>query len=317
MNRTPFLSILALLAAGSALFALSVDSSQLLLTAFCFPFAQIGAGLRWLSLSGAAGNAVAWVLYVALGLLPLLTWLGLRRMGKVEPPDLLLMLLTPVLLVVLYNMVNPFGSMLSGSAPMLDIYKAQFGAVVYVILVGWLVLRILHRFTHADQAGLYQWLSRFVMLSAALFVVSAFGGCFGELVGTIRDVRAGNTDGGSLTLTYLLSGLRCLVDAVPLLMDTAAALLALDLLDAMAADSHSQAAAAEHLAGWCRMTLIVTTVVSIAFHVLQMLVMDNLRNVSASVVLPVSSITFLLICMAAARIVAENKALRDENDLYI
>lgn len=317
MKRKPYLAILAVLAVGSAVLALTADSGQILLTALCFPFDQIGAGLRALSLSGTVGNAAAWVLYLALALIPLLVWLYLRRKGRLEPADGLLMLLTPVLLVVLYKMINPYGGLYAQSAPMLRIYKAQFGAVVYVILLGWLVLRLLSRFAEADEAGLYRWLSRFVMILGGLFVISAFGGCFGELMTAIDNVRTANTDGGSLTLTYVFLGLRCMVDGLPLLMDIVAALLVLDLLEAMAADSHTQAARAESLAKWCGVTLMVTTGLGMGYHVAQMLFMDGLRNVSASVVFPVTSIAFLLICMAAARLVARNKALQDENDLFV
>ena len=42
-----------------------------------FPFAQIGQGLRWLSLSGPGGDLAAWMLYLLLSLLPCL-WLAVR-----------------------------------------------------------------------------------------------------------------------------------------------------------------------------------------------------------------------------------------------
>ena len=46
-----------------------------------FPFAQIGLGLRWLSLSGAVGNGLAIGLYVLLGLIPLIALGVLWRRG--------------------------------------------------------------------------------------------------------------------------------------------------------------------------------------------------------------------------------------------
>ena len=44
-----------------------------------FPFAPLGQGLRWLSLSGGAGNVLAILLYIILSLLPLGVLLLLKR----------------------------------------------------------------------------------------------------------------------------------------------------------------------------------------------------------------------------------------------
>lgn len=317
MKRRSLIGLLAAAAVISGGLALTTDSDTLLPALLTFPFAQIGSGLRALSLSGTVGNGLAWVLLCLLSAVPLGIWAVLKRRNRACRADLLLALLTPVLAVVLYNMVNPYGALFGGTTVGLDVYKAQFGAVVYVILLGWLVLRILHRFAHADEAALFRWLGLFVTALAVLFVISAAGGCLGEFLSGVRSVRAGNVGTGSLTVTYLFLGLRALVGGVPLLMDTAAAVLALDLLEAMAADSPDQAAAAHRLSRWCALTLVVTTLCGIGFHVLQMLFMDSIRSLSSTVVLPVTSIAFLLICMAAARIIADNKTLRDENDLFV
>ena len=74
-----------------------------------FPFAQIGQGLRWLSLSGPVGDLAAWTMYLLLSLLPCL-WLAVRVMKKrAKAEDALLGLAACLLLVVLYRMVNPAG----------------------------------------------------------------------------------------------------------------------------------------------------------------------------------------------------------------
>lgn len=313
MKHKAYLAVLGAVAVISAGFAIWADSS-LLISLFSFPFAQLGSALRTLSLSGVPGNLLAWAIYLTAAAIPAVVWL---RLQEKCPADLLLVVLTPVLLVVLYKMVNPFGSLYAQSPALLDIYKAQFGAVVYVILLGWMVLRVLYRFRSADQQTLYYWLGLFAKLLGAVFVVSAFGGCFSELLAGISNLKAGNTNSGSLTMTYVFLGLQCLVDAAPLLMDTVAVLLALELLEAMRADRDDQGALARKLSDWCGLTLTVTTIGGMGFHLLQMVCMDRLRDLRSSVVFPVMSIGFLLVCMAAARLIGENKALRDENDLYI
>ena len=65
--------------------------------AAAFPFEQIGAGLRALSLSGAAGNAVAVVLYAVLSLLPVAGMIVLGRRGRLRGEDALLAVLSLLL----------------------------------------------------------------------------------------------------------------------------------------------------------------------------------------------------------------------------
>lgn len=317
MNRKPFYTFLVVLAVLCGVFCLTVDAGDILISALSFPFAQIGTWLRVLSLSSMTGNIAAWALYLTFSLIPLVGFFYIHRRYHAEKCDLLLPLLTMVLLMVLYKMVNPFGSLYADSETGTAMYKAQYGAVVYVILLGWLILRAVANFSSADEQGLYTRMGYLLKLLATLFVVSVFGGFFGNLLGTIETIRTTNTDGGSLTLTYLFVTLQCLVDALPLLLDTVAAVMALDLLEAFTGENEHTAVYADRLAKWCGTTLTVTTIAGIVFHVLQMLFLNKIRSSNVSVTLPVGSITFLLVCLIAARIIAENKTLKDDNDLFI
>lgn len=312
MNRKNYYTLLLLTAVCSATFALFADGGAMLLSALRFPFGPIGNSLRWMSQGSQAGNILAWSIYVYLCLLPAAAWWKLRKTKS----DLLLLLLSPVLAVVLYRCINPFGSFLANAAGS-EMLQAQYGAVVYVLLVSWLILRTVAAFRTADEPALYKAMGLFLKLLGVLFVVTAFGGCFGELLGAIESVRTANQNSGSLTMTYVFLTLQCIVDAIPALLNTAAVVLALELLEAFTGESAHTAQCAERLAHWCGTTLTVTAIATAAFHVLQMLCMDSLRTVSASVSLPIGSIAFLLVCLLAARIIAENKALKDDNDLFI
>lgn len=312
MNRKNYYTLLLLTAVCSAAFALFADGGAMLLSALRFPFGPIGNGLRWMSLGSQAGNILAWSIYVLLCLLPAAAWWKLRKTKS----DLLLLLLSPVLAVVLYRCINPFGSFLANAAGS-EMLQAQYGAVVYVLLVSWLILRTVAAFRTADEPALYKATGLFLKLLGVLFVVTAFGGCFGELLGAIESVRTANQNSGSLTMTYVFLTLQCIVDAIPALLNTAAVVLALELLEAFTGESAHTAQCAERLAHWCGTTLTVTAIATASFHVLQMLCMDSLRTVTASVSLPIGSIAFLLVCLLAARIIAENKALKDDNDLFI
>ena len=49
-----------------------------------FPYAQIGTALRALSLSGAAGNLIAWAILILIACLPL-GWLAFARVREKAP----------------------------------------------------------------------------------------------------------------------------------------------------------------------------------------------------------------------------------------
>ncbi len=315
MKHKNYYALLLITAVCSVAFALFADGSTLLISLLRFPFGPIGNGLRILSLVSSIDNILAWMIFVILSIIPAAIWLLLRKHSKAKC-DILLLLLSPVLAVVLYNCINPFGSFLATVAGP-EMLQAQYGAVVYVILVSWLILRTVHAFCSANESELYKALGIFLKLLGVLFVVSVFGSCFGDLLNDIDAVRNANQNSGSLTLTYLFLTLHCITDALPPLLNTAAVIIALNLLNAFSEESEHTAAYAEHLAKWCGTTLTITAIVTTVFHVLQMLCIPHLRNLDVSVSLPIGSVTFLLVCLIAARIIGENKALKDDNDLFI
>lgn len=113
--------LLLLLAAEAVLCATAAIFSRQLAGLFpallSFPFAQIGMGLRALSLSGVAGNAAAIVLYILCCFLPLILLLIFGWGRRLHGEDALLFLLSAVLFPALYLLINP-GTMSAGPSPL-------------------------------------------------------------------------------------------------------------------------------------------------------------------------------------------------------
>ena len=72
-----------------------------------FPWEQLGALLRGLSLSGFAGNITAWILFLIIGALPLVICAVLAARHRLRQADILLPVLTIVLYVALWFFTNP------------------------------------------------------------------------------------------------------------------------------------------------------------------------------------------------------------------
>ncbi len=298
-----------------ALYAARSAFASWFTAAMAFPFEQIGLLLRQLSLSGRGGNAAAVVLYLLLGLLPALALPILRRKRKLKPEDSLLAVTSATLLVVLYLLVNPglLGTWLGETGPVMG--KAMLGGAVYGLLCAYAVLRILRLLSAADVPHLRRYGRALLWILNALFVYLAFGASFGTLLDSFEKLRTGNT-GGGLGLTCVFLVLQYLVDALPYVLDVWVAFSALDLLTG---ELYSEPAvkAAETLARRCGRALTWTVLSNGCFNLLQLLFARKLRVISGTVQLPVLSVAFVLAALLLARLLRENKRLKDDNDLFV
>ena len=322
MRRKTFARLLlAEAVACLAVWALQWNLGGGLLSLMSFPFAPLGQGLRWLSLSGVVGNVAAILLYVLLSLLPLGALLLLKRRQKLRAADGALVLLSVLLFAVLYFSVNPH--LLSGwlgMAGLGDYGLMNLGCVFYSVLAAYLVLRVLRLFLAADTGKLQRYLTVLLVLLAALMVAAAFYLCPTELTENIRSLREGNQGNEhQLGASYIFLVLKCLVSALPYLLDVAVVFGGLKLLETLKDDCYSEAAvaAAAELSRLCVVSLSATMVANVAFNLLQLISMKSLRTVSTFVSVPVLSIAFVLAALLLARYIRENKQLKDENDLFV
>jgi len=306
---TAFLAVEALLLGG--LTVAQAAFSRWVAAAAAFPFEQIGLLLRRLSLSGGTGNRIAIVLYVLLSLLPLLAGLWqLRRDPAAE--NWLLVLISGCLFGVLYLMINP------GLIPVPlgeTVGKAVLGGTIYSLLAAWLVLRIVRQARTAEQPQLMRVLRILLVGLACVFVAEAAAGELGVLLASVEQLREKNTDGG-IGLTCAVLALGWAVDSLPCVLNVWVLYAALDLLEAERY-SEAAAAAAELLARRSGAMLAVVVLTKGGFNLLQLLLAARLRQLSSVVLIPVFDVAFALAMLLLARLMRENKQLKDENDLFV
>lgn len=289
--------------------------------AMAFPFEQLGLCLRALSLSGGPGNAAAIVIYAAVSLIPVAAILVLRKRRELHREDWLLGLLSGVLFSVLYLMVNPgsIGSLFGGAAG-LTVSKAILGGTVYSVVCGYIVLRTLRLFFANGIDKLQKYMAVLLSLLALLFVYMAFGVCFGKLLDSITALRAGNAGNEHLLgASHIFLALQFAADALPNVLNVFVVFAALRLLRELGADRYSResVAAAERLSRLCGAALAATVLSNIAFNLLQLIFAKSLMIINSTVQIPVFSIAFVLAILLLARFVAENKRLKDDNDMFI
>ena len=322
MKRKLFVWALSIEAIACVLFCIIQASFTGVFTAaMAFPFEQIGLGLRLLSLSSRAGNAVAIAAYVTASLLPIAVLFILRKKRKLYTEDGLIGLFSAVLFAVLYIMINPgIISSLTNGAVGQPVGKAVLGVMAYSVLCGYFILRVLRLFSDGGTEKLVRYMSIMLGLLNVLFVYLIFGAGFGGLLDSIESLQAGNRGNEHLLGTsYAFVVLQFAVDVLPYVFDILVVFAALRLFYEMRTDRYSTevVTAAERISRLCASALVTTVLANISFNLLQLLFAKSLLIINSSVQIPLFSIAFVLAALLLTRLVTENKQLKDDNDMFI
>ena len=383
---------ITLLIEAAVCFVVALSMSGAKAEWIAFPYAQIGTALRALSLSGAAGNLIAWAILILIACLPL-GWLAFARVrekapvrstdkvsccdgatdtgecgaantrgcddatdtgecgaanacgcggmtnndesdsmnarsrdsaavcGKSyrgifrgHPENWLMVLLSGFLIPGIYGAVNP--EWLAGVLGLPDgaFSAAMASGCLNAILVAYIALRILRR-TREGGRALLKGLNAMLIAAMIALVAAAFLGVTANVQDGFLNVAAGNTEGG-LGMTYCMLILGGIVDALPVLGDLWALDAALGLVSARM-NGEDGVSEAERLARRSSRVIAATVLSRAALNLLAALTARWNRAISLNVNLPVESLLIALALMLAARGIAENKRLRDDNALFI
>lgn len=276
-------------AAAIALFAWRPDFSSVWI--LHLPFAWIGKGLRFLSLSGAAGNAAAWIGYAVLALFPVGAALLRRKRGNGGRADLLLWLLGGYGCYMWYCYVNPFlflaglgkgmGKDAFGEAGMMLLSTAWWG-----IGISWAVLSAFDNSRKMEDSPAKRTMRRLkTVLKACVLLYVVYDGYF-ELAALLKSMQSlwsrGDMTGVAFAgaegiFGYVLDGF-----AVALLF------LGIHLVTAMEEDWYQERV--EQIArqmGELGKTLVYMTVLgNVAGNLLRLLAAGSLLDVNISVEIP-------------------------------
>lgn len=296
-----------------------------------FPGGAIGRGLSTLAASGRFGFALALTLYAFCVLLPLYVFVRIRAKRAWKAEDALLALISAAIACALF----PRGWVAYWSTSAEALFpRLSWQWLISALLVGWVVLRLLRRFSDGGTQELLKLFRALLILAAAYFV---FEVCFAEFAGlfsAIDALKAGNTaftadtvlpvatditGSKSLVFSYVILALRFASEVLPTLLAAATAYFAIGLLDTMEDGAFTQesAAYAPKLAEWCVKVLKISVLFALAVNVLQAVCAPLILSTSISIPLPVLELCFVLAALLGARLIASNVALAADNDLFI
>ena len=237
-----------------------------------------------------------------------------RGIFRGHPENWLMVLLSGFLIPGIYGAVNP--EWLAGVLGLPDgaFSAAMASGCLNAILVAYIALRILRR-TREGGRALLKGLNAMLIAAMIALVAAAFLGVTANVRDGFLNVAEGNTEGG-LGMTCCMLILGGIVDALPMLGDLWALDAALGLVSARMNGEYG-VSEAKRLARRSSRVIAATVLSRAALNLLAALTARWNRAISLNVNLPVESLLIALALMLAARGIAENKRLRDDNALFI
>lgn len=296
-----------------------------------FPGSAAGQGLSMLAGTGRFGFALALTLYAFLVLLPLYALARIRARRDWKAEDTLLGLCSLAVAGALF----PRGWVAYWSTSAETLFpRLAWQWLLFALLAGWVVLRLLRRFSDGGTQELLKLFRVLLGLAAAYFVFAVFFVEFAGLLTAIDTLKAGNTaftadtllpaaaditGSKSLAFSYIVLALRFGAKSLPTLFAAATAYFAIGLLDTMENGAFTQesAAYAPKLAAWCVKVLKLSVLLALAVNLLQAVCAPLILSTSISIPLPVLELCFVLAALLGARLIASNVALAADNDLFI
>lgn len=296
-----------------------------------FPGSAAGQGLSMLAGTGRFSFALALTLYAFLALLPLYALARIRARRDWKAEDTLLGLCSLAVAGALF----PRGWVTYWSTSAETLFpRLAWQWLLFALLAGWVVLRLLRRFSDGGTQELLKLFRVLLGLAAAYFVFAVFFVEFAGLLTAIDTLKAGNTaftadtllpaaanitGSKSLAFSYIVLALRFGAKSLPTLFAAATAYFAIGLLDTMEDGAFTQesAAYAPKLAAWCVKVLKLSVLLALAVNLLQAVCAPLILSTSISIPLPVLELCFVLAALLGARLIASNVALAADNDLFI
>ena len=276
------------------------------------PLLTLGEGLRRLSLSGFWGNLGAWGIVLLISALPLaaLVLMGGRRRAADE---WLLGLMTPILLVSLWLLVNPtrVGRMVR------EIFPVAAGWTLLSMALAFVVLKLLRALEEASREKLARAFSALLHACAAL---TAFAAAYSQVLegaGRWAGVVESNTDPGSLT--PLIIALLCCLNAALGLLSAVTMVWGAALARALGrADFDGEGVElCGRTALACRMAAQATVVLAVSGNLVQLAVLEQIHTTHFSLTMPLVSLMLSAGLMLLCRLLERGRELQEDSDSII
>ncbi|MBN2851404.1 MAG: hypothetical protein JXQ23_01555 [Clostridia bacterium] len=297
------------------------NSAYSFFTVMRFPFEQIAALLRILSLSGFIGNLIAIVIYILICSLPVLAYLLRRKKNIIVKEDMMLILLSIILFAGLYLMINPpYLSNLFMSIGDVNFGFIAVGSTIYSVIIGYVVLRVLSHAFKSEAVNLIQGLKVLLFILAVFFIFNLFGSNVSWLITTIKKVAAGNTEvNANMHMTNVFIVIQYIFKSIPAALELWIIYHCNRLLTDFSIDRFSERSVnqTEYIVGITKKSIIAIVWIYIVQNIGQLIFSKMLLDMNYAVNIPISSLIFIFVILLASKYLSETRVIKNENDMIV
>ncbi len=285
------------------------------------PFELIGKGLRILSLSSAAGNVIAIIVYAAISMIPATYVMYQRKIGRKHKEDILLIAFTGLLFYSLYMFINPglmyqrMPESFSMDQTSLVAMKIIYAFIIYSVLIMWLIMKAI-RFLGDNSRK--NWKSRLYFEMKAL--IAALASYYTILITYAKTFEVLHRGGNKLQNISSAQYVKSVLQLLPIAFTV---LLFINIIHVVKAiEDHKeeqQMMTVARLASVAKVTAVVTVISDFILNFYQFLLGATLQNVNVTFA-PDVSMEPLIIAFGALifhEYFKRTKQLKEENDQFI
>lgn len=319
MKKKPFFSILGgVVVLTVAVYLLAGPYPSVVPAVLGFPFRQLAALIRMPSGHGKLSAGIAIAILSAVSAIPALFALRYKNERATVPERVVLFLLTPIVFAVLYRLAGR-SSVFSGSPVFWGTreisfsFDSLFGIItVWTVLLLYVTLRLIRKIRSGEKELLLRCFRGLLLVCAVLLTLYATASV---LHVTADFAQSENTSGSGLWMFIVR-----LLSYAPDLLNIAVIFLVLRYFDAQAA-GEGLPQAGRRLSRVCCLSLIVTVAVTAFGNIVKYVLCYYLDTIPAEVTFsfdfPFYELAFVFAVLLYVHLAAENKELRDDNNLFI
>lgn len=300
------------------------QESSTLIGLIASPFRLIGNGLRNLSLSGALGNIISWMLFILLGAIPLISSYLLNRSGKKASSIALMFIIGIFTYLLLYVNINP-GILTSFQSPFLPSSSGQVEVVLMILAMVFYYLVfsffIVIMLDSVETKAVISNLSFLFMFVIGLTMVGIFYLGFHELISRFSI----SSDYGNVIYASRASGdnflslVKFTTVLIPGLFFIRTGKAALVLMNQLNQEFHTfeNALLAKEVGDYAKKTVIAYLVATLTFVFFQLIMAPILTNVAVVLSLPILELFLSFSMLLLSRFLIDSSELKKENEMFI
>lgn len=285
---------------------------EIVFSAISAPFVLPAALFGNLASSGAVANGVAVMLTATVCCIPLLYVLkNIRK--KEQRAEHIALLATSALTSFIFPLLIDPGRL----AAMLPFYTDEMQNTVqtglcltlWSALVCFAVLRLLRLFKSADKQSLLHYAQKMLFALCIMFTACIALNSVGDLITQAKEAQQ--------TADFLIAILHFIANAFPYAADITVALALRDIVLHYEDNSVLLTQKAKTMSRLCCISLAVTTVLGLIVNTAHIVLLQHCSDFTVSLNIPIVSLAFVLGALLFARLIIENRQLREDNEMII